>query len=151
MKKFIIFLFAVSIVAFFLYKISISFNPGNFGNAERFQINIGEEQLIEFIEEFKRDNPEHRVPSHVQLLDHRNNHWYVIYFYYPQENEIILTWTRPASKDRTTFALVSVSNVASLGTWADINKDLTPMESRAQIDRFEQLILSDIRKRIRNK
>jgi len=148
MRKYILLLISMSAVAFLLYYIAESFSPGSYGDAYTYELPIPEKELIRVIKEFKKENPEFSVNSQTQLLDHRNNHWYVIYFYYPQEDEIIYTWTRPSGKDKTTFALVSV-NDGKMTKWKDVKKDLTSTKSKEQIMRFENLILEKIKEKIK--
>ena len=148
MKKYVLVFLAIALAAFLLYYISDTFSPGSYGDAATYELNIGESDLIALIEKFKEDNPQFQVPKRSQLLDHRNNHWYVIYFYYPEEDRIIYTWTRPSGKNKTTFALVSVNDGSMLGKWKDVNKDLSRTESKSQIEKFEELILKKIREEI---
>ena len=54
-----------------------------------------------------------------QLKDGRRNekdHWYHVYFYYQQENEIVKTWVR-SSESGTTFAFVGINSGLTLGNW----------------------------------
>lgn len=148
MRKYLLVFFIVALVAYLLYYISESFSPGSYGNAETYELNVDETELIELIERFKEDNPQFKVPTQTQLSDHKNDHWYVIYFYYPEENEIIYTWTRPSGKGATTWALVSVNNGQMDGGWRDINKGLNSAENKVQINRFENLILEKVKEKI---
>lgn len=129
MKKYIIVFVSFLLISSLLYYIGKMYSPGSYGNAETFSFNIDEQHLIQITKEFKDRNPHFKVPSHIQLSDHKNNHWFVIYFYYPQENEIIYTWIRSSGKEKSTLALVSVIDGEMVEKWKDINKDLSRSES----------------------
>ena len=148
MKRIVMIFFGVALTALLLYYLGELYSPGSYGNAESYELNLGEAQLIELIEEFKAANPQFDVPREVQLSDHKNGPWYVIYFYYPNENEIIYTTTSASEKGKTTFALVSVKDAGMIGGWKDVNGDLNGAESAAQIERFETLILDHIKKKV---
>jgi hypothetical protein len=148
MKKIII-LIAIILLAFTLYFLSKKISPGSYDSAETYQLNVQESDLIALVTNFKEDNPQFKVPQKLKLIDHRNNHWYVIYFYFPDQNQIIYTWTRPSGKRKTTWALVSVNNGAMTEKWKDINKDLDYSESHEQIKRFEELVLNPVKEAIK--
>lgn len=128
---------------------SCGFDPGSYPYAEKYEISCSESDLANIIEIFKEENPEYRVPTQTQLKDGRrndNDHWYHIYFYYAKENEIVKTWIRKSSKGKTTFALVAINDGLTLGNWKDINKDYSKKENRLQKEKFEHLILKEIKK-----
>lgn len=144
MKKYGLIFLATGFVAFLIYYISKSFSPGSYGSAENYEFNIGESDLIAVIEKFKSQNPKYAVPEQPGLSDHWSKHWFVVYFYYPEQKQIIYTTIRGLGKDKTLFALVSVRTL-SLGNWKDINKDFSPSENKAQIKLFENFILEEIK------
>lgn len=41
--------------------------------------------------------------------------WYHIYFYYPDKNQIVKTWTRPKTKTSISFAFVGINQGLTLG------------------------------------
>jgi hypothetical protein len=126
----------------------LSYKPGSYPNAEKYKIKIDESTLILAIQRFKKENPQFEVPEKIQLLDGRNeqeNLWYHVYFYYPQENQILYTWVRKKNKRETVFAFVSVNNGIQLGRWKDINKDFSSEENKEQKRKFEERILNKIR------
>lgn len=125
-----------------------SFAPGSYPYAELYEIPVDEATLIEAINKFKNKNPQYCVPDQVKLKDGRkdkNAYWYRIDFYYPEENQIIFTWTRPANKGTTTFAFVSINDGTVLGNWKDINKDFSRSENRNNKKKFEDRILNPIK------
>ncbi len=130
---------------------SCNLAPGSYPHAEEYEINSNEALLIKAIQGFKKDNPQFNVPEQTQLRDGRNNdkdHWYHLYFYYPQENQIVYAWTRPIDGKRTTFAFVSVNQGLTLGNWKEINNDFDRSENNEQKRKFEERILSKIKARI---
>ena len=108
--------------------------PGSYPYAEEYEVNLNEPALIESIKKFKINNPQYNVPEEIQLKDGRNDEqdlWYHIYFYFPDENQILYTWTRTSGKQTTTFALVSINQGLIIGKWKEINKDFSDEEKAA--------------------
>ncbi|MFL0685037.1 MAG: hypothetical protein ACJLTB_17790 [Algoriphagus aquaeductus] len=142
------------LVLIFLLRITAcNFAPGSYPYREEYELNSRESRVIEVIKEFKEDNPEFIVPSQTQLSDGRNDeegqeYWYHIYFYYPEENQIIYTWTRPAENGKTTFALISINDGLTLGKWKEINKDFNRSENRDEKNKFEERILNKIKAKL---
>jgi hypothetical protein len=110
-----------------IYTTSCDFlSAGSYPYAEGYEINAVDSVLNRVILQFKEENPEFKVPKQLQLRDGPNDemdHWSHIYFYYPEENEILYTWTRRISDSKTTFAFVSVNKGLTLGNWLKINHD----------------------------
>jgi len=135
-----------------------NFASGSYPYAETYELKYPEEKVKTAINKFKQGHPEYVVPKVTidgsatwYLIDEQSkepNHWYVVYFYYPKENQIILTWTRPAEKGKTTFAFVSINDGLTLGNWKEINKDFSRSENKNEKKKFEERILSKIREKI---
>lgn len=149
MRKRIVILVGIAIAVLVIaYWLSSKFAPGSYPYAEIYTIDASEEDLISQVELFKENNPQYNVPIQVGLIDGRadsSDHWYHIYFYYPEEHQILYTWVRAENKNKTTFAFVSINYGLILGKWKDINKDLDKEENKKQIEKFEQLILNKIK------
>jgi hypothetical protein len=95
------------------------FAPGSYVNAEEYEFNVSEIDLINAIKKFKIENAKYCVPEEMLLRDGQSSdaddHWYHVYFFYPEENQIISTWVRGQfEKDKTEFAFVSVNRDLSL-------------------------------------
>lgn len=141
----LIFFFIVGICIFF---ISCDFAPGSYPYAEKYVLNTNEKDLIKAIDFFKKGNPKYKVPQIVGLKDGRNNaddYWYHIYFYYPEENQIVYTWVRLEEKNKIVFALVSINEGLTLGNWKVINKDYSSKENAEQKKKFEDRILKKVK------
>lgn len=135
------------------YWIGNIFAPGSYPNAQVYVINVNEEDLIKQIAYFKKNNAQYCVPVQVGLLDGRTDsmdYWFHIYFYYPEERQILYTWIRAESKDKTKLAFVSINNGLTLGKWRDINKDFSRKDNKMQKEKFEILILNKIKGQIKN-
>src|SRR4051812_1424765 len=86
-----------------LYGIACLFSPGSYPNAERYELNYPEENVIRAINKFKKEHPEYTVPKvdnpkmgAFEVEDGKSDsldHWYSVYFYYKNENLILQTWT----------------------------------------------------------
>jgi len=128
---------------------------GSYPYAETYELNYSEEEVKTAINKFKQEHSEYIVPkvtidgkAACDLIDEQSkepNHWYIVYFYYPQENQIILTWTRPTEKGKTTFAFVSINEGLTLGNWKEINKDFSSLENKDMKKKFEERILDKVK------
>jgi hypothetical protein len=123
-------------------------SPGSYPYAEKYEINSKEQDVIKAIETFKNIYPQYKTPEEIGLVDSRgkeHDHWYHIYFYYPEENQIVYAWTRPIDGKRTTLALISVNEGLTLGNWKDINHDFKKSDNEKQKAIFENRIFNPIR------
>ncbi|MBB5621513.1 hypothetical protein HDE69_002574 [Pedobacter cryoconitis] len=135
-------------VGFGFYKLAELYSPGSYPNAETYDIRVSEEKIINSINKFKDVNPKFVPPVSFNLQDGRfnaNDHWYDVYFYYPESKEIIHVWTRPNGSGLTTVGFVSINQGDHLGNWKDINRDFSSSENSMQKAKFEKLILDPIK------
>ncbi|MCF8278544.1 MAG: hypothetical protein K9J17_17585 [Flavobacteriales bacterium] len=137
---------------FAFYYFAWSFAPGSYPRAEIYEFDIPENELIEIIEEFKEENPHLKVPKlgQYELVDGRkepSDHWYDIYFYDKDNNQIIHTWTRPASKTTTSFAYDAVNHGLTLGNWETVNDSFWWWKNTPLKTRFETTILKSIKEK----
>ena len=124
--------------------IACNIGAGSFPYVEKYEFEMEETDLIEAINNFKKKNPQYNVPIELQLVDERDSHWYHIYFYFPEENQILHTWTRSTKIGKTTFAYVSVNEGLTLGNWKHINKDFSASENEKQKKLFEERIVKQL-------
>lgn len=153
MKTFKLFVKSLLVLIILSNITACNISAGSYPDAERYELNVNEASLIKAIQDFKKNNPQYIVPEQTQLIDgrddnDRNDHWYHVYFYYPEENQIIYTWTRPAENGKTTFAFVSINEGLRLGKWKDINKDFSRSENKAELKKFEERILNKIKEKL---
>ncbi|TKC02765.1 hypothetical protein [Pedobacter frigoris] len=144
----IILVIALIIVGIIIYKFGNMFSAGSYPNAKIYEIDRSEANIIKAVKLFKQKNSKYVVPDHIGLKDGRdksNEHWYKLYFYYPDTKEIIFAWLRPTNSQSTSFALVSINQGSELGNWKDINKDFRYFENKAQCDKFKKNILQPIK------
>lgn len=129
--------------------------PGAFPRAEFYEFEVPEDSLISVINIVKRENPDLRVPDstampnggYIQLKDGRrdsSDHWYSIYFYYSDKDQILHTWTRPDFNGKTTFALAGINSFKKEWKWKPPNESLWWWKNQPDIDEFEQRILQKI-------
>src|SRR4051812_11437592 len=145
---------------FLLYRFAVTFAPGSYPYAEAYELNASEDNVINTIKQFKTVHPELSVPKvqiqnqgQFDLTDGRKDSsdlWYHIYFYYPQEHQIVYTWTRPDGQDKTIFAFVSLNSGLNLGNWKDINKDFSSLENKKLKEQFKERILDSIKQRLKH-
>jgi hypothetical protein len=148
-KKIILIAVIVAIGLFGIYKFGVAFSPGSYAYAETYEINAPEPEVINAIQNLKKAHPDLSSPT--SLLDGRkgnNDYWYHIYFYYPDKKQIVYSWTRPATNNRTTLAFVSISEGLTFGNWKLINKDFTAQKNQEFKEEFERRIFDSIKQRL---
>jgi hypothetical protein len=131
--------------------ISCIISSGSYPYAERYKLKISDSKLINIILEFKHDNPDYCVPNEIQLVDGKkdsNDYWYHIYFYYKNENKIVYTWVRQYDADYCEFTFVGINTGLILGNWKYINHDFSSDENKLEKEKFEHLILKQIKLKI---
>ncbi|MBN8786842.1 MAG: hypothetical protein J0I84_07120 [Terrimonas sp.] len=143
---------------FFTKIVACNLAPGSYPYAETYELSYSEEEVKTAINKFKQEHPEYIVPKVTinnqgswDLPDGQSKeptHWYGVYFYYRNENKIIFTWTRPAGKNKTTFAFVSINDGLNLGNWKRINKDFSRSENKEEKKKFEERILNKIKEKL---
>jgi hypothetical protein len=158
MKKVMIFINSLLIVILLSKFTACNYAPGSYPHAEKYELNYTEEEVKTAIKKIKQEYPEYIVPkvtidgkSNWDLIDEQSkepSYWYIVYFYYPKENQIILAWTRPNEKGKTTFAFVSVNDGLTLGNWKEINKDFGSLENKEEKKKFEERILKKIKEKL---
>ena len=154
--KIIIGILIITLGVLLLYKFAESFASGSYPYAEVYKIDAPEENVINAIKQFKTSHSEFIVPNvtvkksgsfNLSESEGRkeNSHWYLNYFYDKEENQILLTWTRPAENNKTDLALVSINEGLNLGNWKDVNKEFGDSENEKIKTKFERLILLPIK------
>jgi hypothetical protein len=159
-KKRLIIIAIVIAGLFFFYNFTNIFATGSYPHAELYELNYPEEKVIKAINKLKTSDTELNVPKvsikgsgQLDLNDGKEkdtDHWYKIYFYDKEKNEIMFTWTRPAGQNSTTFAFVSINKGLDLGHWNDINDDFAFFENREIKNHFEETILKSIKENLEN-
>lgn len=152
---FLIGLLAVVIIG--LYHLAKLFSPGSYSYAETYELNYSEEMVIKAVKQLKIQHKEMIAPKVTINNDGsydlnesegrtEGSYWYTIYFYYPKENQILMTNTRPNGGGKTSFSFVSINNGLGIGHWKEINNDFDAAEKRKLRMDFEQRILKPIKK-----
>ncbi len=149
----------IALAVVFLFECNAcNFSSGSYPYAETYKLNFPESEVKTAINKFKQEHPEYTVPkvtidgkATLDLIDEQSkeqNHWYFVYFYYPKEKQIILTWTQPTEKGKTTFAFVSINEGLTIGNWKEINKDFSIYENEREKKKFEERILNKITEKL---
>ncbi|WP_186755666.1 hypothetical protein [Echinicola salinicaeni] len=132
--------------------------PGSYARAETYEFNIPEDSLLTIIYEVKNENPELDLPRTVNIPNGQDfdledgrrdekDYWYSVYFYYPDKNEILHTWTRPKTKNSTTFAFVGINSGLTLGNWRTVNESFWWWKNQPDKKEFEERILKKIKEK----
>ena len=154
MKKVIWVTIVLAILLLFYYGAWL-LGPGAYPNAEYYEFDVSEDSLITMIQIMKRENPEFVLPESIRmpngglitLNDGRSDstsHWYKIYFYYPDKEQILLTWTRPNFNGKTTFAFAGINSFKEEWRWKAPNESFWWWKNQPNIVEFEKRILQNI-------
>jgi hypothetical protein len=142
------------VVIFFLSSCGV-FSPGFFVGAETYELETSFESLFNEVNNLKAENPELNVPLEANLKDLKfpeNNDYYIVYFYFKQENEIIITYFVPSLEESKTIFGISGVNLGLIkGNWKYLNNDLSDDETEVYKKKFEDRILNPIKKRLKLK
>jgi len=141
-------LYFIRTILLSLFFCSCNLSPGSYPYAEIYEFDgIKEETLIEAVEQFKYENPSYVVPKGLGLIDGRDeskiDHWYHLWFYYPDQNKIVKSWIRGNK-----LAFVGIGGSPYLEDYKEVNKDFSSKENRKEKEKFERLILNEIKKYI---
>ncbi|OOG77316.1 hypothetical protein [Flavobacterium sp. A45] len=154
-KLTLLILLTIIVVGFCIFRKQISYeiyrkiniiSAGSYPYAETYYLNYSESEVKNAIKKFKELHPEYKVPKNIgeyELIDHQTKNpafWYVTFFYFQDENEVIQTWIRNNGKSETTFAFVQVNQVR-INSWENINDDFNYNDNSKQIEKFEKRIL----------
>ena len=139
-RKYSLIVISILVVGLLFYYIGWSFSPGSYGKAETYELNISEETLIEIINEVKSEN---NLDTN-SFADHKNGHWFSIYFEYKDKNQIIHALIRPKNKKSTTFYFSAYKNKTDSGNWIDANEYFWWWKNSQAKKEFESRILNKI-------
>ncbi|WP_430817554.1 hypothetical protein [Carboxylicivirga sp. RSCT41] len=150
------------LVAFLFYYIGWNLAPGSYARAEIYELEISEEDLANVIVEFKNENPDLVLNNPVNIPNgpkyylqdgRRDNtdHWYHIYFYYTDKDQIVKTWIRQKTNSTTQFAFVFLNDGLTLGKWTAVNEYFWWWKNRPIKTEFEERILKGIKKKIKER
>lgn len=147
-KKFFLLTIIIKIIA-------CNFNSGSYPYAEQYELDLSYEKAKMAILNFKKKHPEYIVPkvningkglwNLKDVQTQEQSKWYKCYFYYKDENKIVLTLLRYAGKNKTNIALVSINNGLKIGNWKEINKDFSSLENSEEKRKFEIRILKQLK------
>ncbi len=142
----------IGLLMFTVFSISCSFGPGSYPNAEIYEFDMPQKDLIDKIQKFKSENPNLKLPKEINDIlsegyskNDNRNFWYHIYFYYPDKNEIVKTWVRSHGKTKATFAFVAINKGLKLGNWKLVNEDFFWWNNEPMKEEFEERILKKIK------
>ncbi|WP_299326573.1 hypothetical protein [uncultured Maribacter sp.] len=144
-RKYSLIVFGILILGLLFYYIGWSFSPGSYGKADTYELNTSEKTLIEIINEVKSEN---NLDTN-SFADHKNGHWYSVYFEYKDKNQIIHALTRPKNKTTTTFYFSSYKNKTDTGNWIDANEYFWWWKNSKAKKEFDSRILKKIEKKIK--
>jgi hypothetical protein len=139
MKK-LIYLF----ILFAFYSCNLA--PGSYPYAEVYEFDVSEGVLIKAVEEFKSDNPKYALPNQERFVDGKRDekdHWYHIWFYYPDRNKVVKSWIRGNK-----IAFIGIGDGMDLSNYKEINKDFGYSENKEEKKKFEERILNKIKEKL---
>ncbi len=151
--------FGLIFISFIFYAGAWLFAPGSYARAEIYELAISEDSLVQIIKDIKTENPELDLDQNnntkdLGLIEGRHgesDHWYHIYFYYPDKNQIVYTWARKLSKTTVSFAFVAVNDGLTLGNWTEVNSEFWWWRNNPVKIEFENRILKKIEEKIKER
>lgn len=149
MKKVTLILGTMIAISGLLYWIARLLAPGSYPYAERYELHYPEKEVVQAVDSFKKATPQYKVPERMKLKDGRSNnsdHWYHLYFYYQEEDQVVYAWIRPLGNSSTTLAFVAINYGQQLDNWKEINNDFSWADNSAQKRKFQDKILSEIKR-----
>ncbi|MEP2025581.1 hypothetical protein [Reichenbachiella sp.] len=126
---------------------SCNYSPGSYPYAERYEIDMSEDELIDRLKTHKELHPELKLPAGVNMKDGKRNnvdHWHHFYFYRKESDQVVKTWVRRIDEERSTFALVALFDRSFQHGLKFFNKDFDDEENEILINRFEEELLTNI-------
>jgi hypothetical protein len=142
---------AIVVLLGMIWFVSCNFAPGSYPYAQLYEFKSSETSLIEAIERFKAKNPSYCLPANERFIDGRrtpDDKWYHVWFYYPQEGQVIKCWVCSTYNGNTELGFIGIGNGLILNDYKEINKDFSSKENKLQKEKFEQRILYEIKKQI---
>jgi hypothetical protein len=147
MKKIIVIVFAIIIGIVLFYKIAKVFSPGSYPYSEIYEMDMNDSLLIEQIQQFKQKNNSYKVPLESDLVDdtyNKESNRFIFYFYYKEENKIVMTWVRSIDKEHSQLGIVSISDGIELANTKELNNDYGFSETIKEREKFENKILKNL-------
>lgn len=140
----------------FLYEVKKKLNmisAGSYAYAEIYPLNYSVEEVKDAIKQFKKEHPEFNMPKvsvrnqgEFELIDKESeNHWFLIYFYNPDQNVIFNICIR-GNGTNTELAFVAINEGLDLGNWKDVNKDFSYEENEETKEHFQATYLMPIKR-----
>lgn len=150
-RKAIIWIMAIILFLGFGYLGAYMLAPGSYPYAQHYELNAPENDVINAVKEYRTKHPETIVPyttingrlSESLSKDEGrrdSSYWYSFYFYFPAQNEVFLTLTRPSEDGKTDFSLVSVNKTLDLPHWKTVNEDFDSAENKRVKAQFEAIL-----------
>lgn len=126
------------------------FSAGSYAFAERYKIDLSEQETIKLVKKLKKRKSDMIPPkiwkgTEYRMVDRRHSHWYFVYIYIKEEKRVVEFYIR-GDWQPTTIALVSATTGENLRNWKDINNDMDDEENEHIIRWFEENILKELEK-----
>lgn len=123
------------------------FNSGSYGNAEYYDFNLTNKELIKNIDKFKQDNPQFATRKYFDGLDQSGN-FYNIYFYLEEEKALVycvLLMGRNSENDKAVLGFHYIESDLDHSLYGRINSnDLSKDENKRIKKQVETIILNKL-------
>jgi len=150
MKLSKIFLVIAIIVVSFLMWVGYQIKPGLYVDAEEYEFDCSQAELIESINDLKHRSG-YEIPEYIGIKDgKRDNPYYIIYFYYAQENQLLITAVGN-SGGKSKLSFIAVAPHLNLSKWKDINRDFDDKENEIQKRIFQERVVDKLAMRTERK
>lgn len=97
---------------------------GSYPYAQQYKFEVNDPTLIRAIKDFKKDNPNFKVPEDLSLPDSSDSYRYNFYLYYQDKSQLFHCFLMTADDSKgSSIYLDAVNNGLILGNWKRVNED----------------------------
>jgi len=158
--KILIIVGVIILPLYFFLKFAMLLGHAPYVSVERYEFNIGSDELESEIEIFKKNNPNLNPPADDPIFGssaydstQEYNYFLPIYFYYPDKQVILMTLLMEGGKNHSALGFYSIINPKEKSRINDkeVNFSLGFFENIQQKKLFEDRIVNPLHKQIREK
>ena len=131
---------------FGFYKLALAFSPSSYPNAEIYDLDFSQKEVLSAIEKVKKN--ENKLTPVKDFFDSDSSDNFN-HIYLNLGKNTILTFTRQINKNKTEFGFVSIRSYSS--EWKQINEDFSYIPNIKIKKKFEQDILKKVKFQLNKK
>lgn len=141
-----IYILIIAVIIFGFYKLALAFSPSSYPNAEIYDLDFSQKEVLSAIEKVKKN--ENKLTPVKDFFDSDSSDNFN-HIYFNLGKNTILTFTRQINKNKTEFGFVSIRSYSS--EWKQINEDFSYIPNIKIKKKFEQDILKKVKFQLNKK